>query len=96
MLNESQHNVFMSPADPLTKGICIFCDVFFGGNLGFLKAQISTKRKTANYPAKKKTPFVNGSSGAHRTRVKKFEIYTRVYAYKAASFRLKTMLWDSA
>ena len=51
----------------------VFFVVFFAGNVGSLKTQISQKPERAKYLAKKKdkvkTQFVKGSAGVHLKRV---------------------------
>ena len=50
--------------------------VFFVGNVGSLKTQISPKKtKTYVYGQKKKKTFVKGSTGTHSTRVQIFMVY---------------------
>ena len=57
----------------------VFFVVFFAGNVGSLKTQISQKPERAKYLAKKKdkvkTQFVKGSARAHQTRLQNFRVY---------------------
>ena len=77
------HTCCVSPFRAVNEVFFLF---FAAGNVGTIKAQISKNKKwTAKYLAKTKTPFVDELTGAHKTRVQKFEIYLLKTAWTSDS-----------